>query len=412
MTTLMVANHVAEKGNKPDQIFAIARAAKEAIAKVGKDKVVNASLGVIYNEEEDFASFTTVENHIKQMAAEDLMNYAAIEGMPDFLDAALEMTFQGNMPANTYTKSVATPGGTGALRHVIFNYLDPGQKLLVPDYYWGSYKTIAQEHHRVIDTYPLFNAENKFNLEGTQEKVEAVLKEQDNLVIIFNSPAHNPTGFSMTEADWLNILDFFKSVTLDPKKKITILLDIAYIDFSAPSREARKFLRLFTGLPENILVTIAYSMSKSFLAYGMRSGALVGISSSPEVIAEFFETNSLSNRGVWSNGTRLAQRLLADVVQDPLLRSKIEEEQTAIRELMQKRVKIFKDEGNSIGLITCPYQSGFFITIPADNPTVTAQKLANEHIFVVNMDKGIRLAICGVPQHKLPGLATKIKAAL
>lgn len=412
MTTLMAAAHVAKKGNKPDQIFAIAQAAREAIAKVGKDRVVNASLGVIYNEEEMFASFPTVENHLKQMSAEDLMNYAAIEGNADFLQAAVEMTFQGNMPENTYAKSVATPGGTGAIRHVIFNYLEPGQKVLVPNYFWGSYRTVAQEHHRGIDVYPLFDDNNNFDIVGFQDKVEEVLKEQDNLVIIFNSPAHNPTGYSMKETDWNQVLDFIKVCAQNKQKKITLLLDIAYIDFSGPSREARRFLRLFGGLPENIFVTIAYSMSKSFLIYGMRSGAVVGLSSSPEVVDEFFEVNSLSNRGVWSNGTRSAQRLLADVVKDPELRAKIEEEQTAIRGIMEKRVKIFMDEAKSVGLETCPYQSGFFITVPARDPRTSTKKLAEDNIFVVNMEKGIRVAICGVPSHKLPGLATKIKKAL
>jgi aromatic-amino-acid transaminase len=412
MKTLVAAAHVAKKGNKPDRIFAIARAASEAIAQVGKDRVVNATLGVIYNEQENFASFQSVENHLKQMAPEEIMNYAPIGGLPEFLDAAIEMTFQGNMPENTYAKSVATPGGTGALRHVIYNYLEPGQKVLVPDYFWGSYQTIAQEHHRGIDTYRLFDKNNSFNISSITEKVEELLKEQDNLVIIFNTPAHNPTGYSMTDADWHQVLDLMKACARNKEKRIIILLDIAYIDFAGKPKEVRSFLRLFGGLPENILVTIAFSMSKSFLMYGMRSGALIGLSSSPEVIDEFFEVNSLSNRGVWSNGTRSAQRLLVDVVKNPELKSKIETEQTAIRELMNKRVDIFMQEAQRVGLETCPYQSGFFITIPAQDPVESARKLAQDNIFVVDMCTGMRVAICGIPTHKIPGLAAKIKKAL
>ena len=113
MKTLVAAAHVAKKGNKPDRIFAIARAASEAIAQVGKDRVVNATLGVIYNEQENFASFQSVENHLKQMAPEEIMNYAPIGGLPEFLDAAIEMTFRKHAE-NTYAKSVATPRHWGS----------------------------------------------------------------------------------------------------------------------------------------------------------------------------------------------------------------------------------------------------------------------------------------------------------
>ena len=85
--------------------------------------------------------------------------------------------------------------------------------------------------------------------------------------------------------------------------------------------ETRGFMKLFGGLPENILVTIAYSMSKSYLIYGLRSGALIGLSSSEEVIEEFYRVNVCSNRGIWSNGTRCAQKLLADVENNPAFKS-------------------------------------------------------------------------------------------
>lgn len=411
MTTLMAANHVAEKGTKPDLIFAIAKAASDAVAEVGKDKVVNASLGVIYDEQEKFASFISVENYIKHLPADDLMNYAPIGGLPEFLNAAMEMVFQGNMPENTYAQAVATPGGTGAIRHVFYNYSEPGQKILVPNLFWGSYRTIAREHHRNIDTYPLFDENFNFNVNGIKDKVRALLKEQDNLVIVFNTPGHNPTGHTISEPDWIQLIDFFKDCAQDKQKRITLLLDIAYIDFSGNPAESRKFFRLFSELPKNILITVAYSMSKSFLIYGMRSGALIGLSSDPEIVAELALANTNSNRGVWSNGTRAAQRLLADVVGSPELRASIAEERIRLREILQKRAEIFLEEADQVGLKLYPYHGGFFITVPASDPAGVAQRLTNDHIFVVNMDQSLRVAICGIPTHKVLGVAGKIKKA-
>ncbi|ATW26617.1 aminotransferase class I/II-fold pyridoxal phosphate-dependent enzyme [Candidatus Formimonas warabiya] len=411
-STFMVASHAANKGAKPDPVFAVSKAATDAIAAIGKEKVVNASIGAIYDEEEQFASFPAVQNYFKQISPEELMNYAPIGGLPDFLQAAIDVTFQGNFPENSFARAVATPGGTGAIRHLFFNYLEQGQKALIPDWSWGNYRTIAHEHQRDIDTYMLFDENNRFNINSLKEKTGALLKVQDRVVVVFNTPAHNPTGHSVTDADWVQIIDFMKECAQDQQKKIILLLDIAYIEFAGEPEETRKFFRLFHDLPQNILVTIAFSMSKSFLIYGMRSGALIGLSSSQEVVNELSQVNIASNRGVWSNGTRGAQRLLADVWKNPQLKEAIDQERAAYRQLMAKRAGIFMEEAQEVGLNTFPYHSGFFITIPAANSAEATQKLTQDHIYALALNKGIRIAICGIPTYKIPGIAGKIKKAL
>lgn len=408
----LAASHAAGKGAEPDAVFSILKEANIAIQKYGRDKVINASIGAIYTEEEKFASLASVEDYLRKMPAEELMNYASISGLPDFLDAAISDTFQGFQPKDTYVSAIATPGGTGGVRHTIYNYSEQGQKVLVPDWAWGPYHTIAREHLRGTETYQMFDQDYHFNTNALMEKAEGLLKNQDNLVIIFNTPAHNPTGYSVTDEEWRKLLEFFKACAEDEKKKIVLLLDMAYLDYAGTAEETRGFLQLFTGLPANILVTIAYSMSKSYLVYGLRSGALIGLSSSAEVIKEFSQISAFSNRGVWSNGTRCAQRLLADVAKDPVLRSKITAERNVYRDLLQKRAGIFLEEAKEIGLQLMPYQSGFFITVPADNPRQLAEKLMSNNLFTVPLKKGIRIAVCAVPSHKMPGMAKTIKAAL
>jgi aromatic-amino-acid transaminase len=408
----ITASHAAAKGTEADAVFSILKAANTAIAKFGKEKVINASIGAIYDEKEQFATLSAVEDYFRRIPAGELMNYAPISGLPEFLDAAIEYTFQGFQPDNSYARAVATPGGTGAVRHVIYNYLEQGQKALIPDWAWGPYRTIAAEHMRSVDTYTMFDKDYKFTLTSIMEKTEELLKTQDNLVVVFNTPAHNPTGYSITSEEWSKLIDFFKGCAQQEQKKIILLLDMAYIDYAGTSEETRGFMKLFGGLPENILVTVAYSMSKSFLMYGLRSGALIGLSSSKKLVEEFSRVNAFSNRGVWSNGTRGAQRLLADVVKDASLRTKIEEERVFYSELLLKRANLFLKEALEVGLQTMPYHRGFFITVPVAEPQVLAEKLMQEQIYSVPLKKGIRLAICAVPLHKIPGVATKIKEAL
>ncbi|MDD4146113.1 MAG: aminotransferase class I/II-fold pyridoxal phosphate-dependent enzyme [Clostridia bacterium] len=409
---LLVASHAAGKGTEADAVFSILKEANAAIAKLGKDKVVNASIGAIYDEEENFVTLSAVEDYFRRLPAAELMNYAPIAGLPEFHAAVLEQTFQGFQPDNTYAKAIATPGGTGAVRHVIYNYLEQGQKVLIPDWAWGPYRTIAAEHSRGIETYCLFDEEYRFNLASIKEKIEELLALQDHVVIIFNTPAHNPTGYSITLAEWRKLVELFKDCTADPKKKIIPLIDLAYLDYAGTSEETRGFMKLFSELPENILVTMAYSMSKSFLIYGLRSGALVGLSSSEAVIEEFYRVNVCSNRGVWSNGTRCAQRLLADVAKNPALKTKIDEERAFYSRLLFERANLFLQEAAEVGLQLMPYHSGFFITVPAANPRALAAKLMQEQIYAVPLKKGVRFALCAVPTHKISGMPTKIRQAL
>jgi len=408
----MVADHARNKGAQPDAVFAVAKQANAAIAQYGRDKVVDASIGAIYDDNEEFAYFSAVQDYLTQLPAAEMMNYAPIAGLPDFQQAAIEQTFQGYCPAKSFVKAVATPGGTGAVRNVFYNYLAEGQKALVPDWFWGNYRTIAQEGNRDIDTYKLFDAENRFNVESLQIKAKELLKIQDNLVIIFNSPAHNPTGYSMTEDDWVQVINVLKDCAENSRKKIIALIDIAYIDYAGQASETRKFFRLFEGLAQNILVTVAYSMSKSFLVYGMRSGAMIGLSSSQEIVEEMFRVNSASNRGIWSNGTRGAQCLLAEVSKNAKLREAIDKERKVLRDLMAGRAEIFMAEAQEARLETFPYHSGFFITIPAINPVEATKKLAQDNIYALALNKGLRVAISGIATQKIAGIAGKIKKAL
>lgn len=411
MVMTMTASHATGKG-EADAVFAVLKAANDAIARVGKENVLNASIGAIYDEEENFVTLSTVNEYYRQMPAEEIMNYAPIAGVPAFLQAAVDFTFQGYQPANTYARAVATPGGTGAVRHVFYNYVEEGQKALIPDWFWGPYRTIAVEHRRDVDTYQMYDENYRFTLASIKEKSKEMLKIQDNLVIVFNTPAHNPTGYSMKKDEWKELVDFYKTLAADKTKKIVLLLDMAYVDYAGSVQETREFLSLFGGLPANILITIAFSMSKSFTMYGLRSGALIGLSSFIEIADEFAAVNSFSNRGVWSNGTRGAQVLLADVAKNPQLKSKIDAEREIYYQLIKKRAELFLREAKEVGLVTFPFNAGFFITIPAADPKGAAAKLAEDNIFLVPMKKGLRIAICAVPTQKIPGLATKIKAAL
>ena len=406
--TTMTASHAFGKG-RPDPSFSSAGNAGAAIARFGKENVVDATLGVLKDDEGNFLSLPTVEKIYRSLPADELMDYAPIEGLSAFLTAAKEFMFQGHQPKGTYTSGVATMGGSGGIRHMIYNYVDEGESFLIPTWHWGPYREMATEYHRKWELYEMFDENDRFNLKGMKEKALEILAKQNTLMAIFNTPANNPSGYSMTDEDWKEITDFFRQCAKDESKKLIILWDMAYIDYAGDPHETRSFLKFFEDMPENILTAVAFSMSKAFSVYGMRGGALMCLTTSKEVADEFEQVNTYSNRTTWSNGARGVQKMLVDIMADSAVKEQIDKEREAARLMLANRAELFVKEAREVGLHILPYQSGFFITVPARDTAGLADKLAKRNIFVIPLARAIRFAISAVPTRQIPGLATAAK---
>lgn len=406
--TTMTASHAFGKG-RPDPSFSSAGNAGAAIAKYGKENVVDATLGVLKDDEGNFLSLPTVEKVYRALPADELMDYAPIEGLASFMEAAKEFVFQGHQPKGTYTSGVATMGGSGGIRHMIYNYVDEGETFLIPTWHWGPYREMATEYHRKWEMYEMFDENDQFNLKGMKEKALEILARQNTLMAIFNTPANNPSGYSMTDEDWKEVTDFFRECAKDESKKLIILWDMAYIDYAGDPHETRSFLKFFEDMPENILTAVAFSMSKAFSVYGMRGGALFCLTTSKEIADEFEQVNTYSNRTTWSNGARGVQKMLVEIMNDPATKEQIDKEREAARLMLAKRAEMFVKEAKEVGLHILPYQSGFFITVPAKDTAGLADKLAQRNIFVIPLARAIRFAISAVPTRQVPGLATAAK---
>ena len=404
----MAASHTAEKRLK-DAIFGASAACNEAAKKYGKDKVTNATIGVLMNDDGTLACLPTVEKIYRELPMTDLVAYAPIAGLPAYLTAVESLVF-GDFRPEGYISAVATAGGTGAIRHAIANYAERGDFVLTSDWFWGTYKVICHENGCQLKNFTLFDESQNFNLTDFTAKTEEILATQDSLLIIINSPAHNPTGFGLSSEDWDGVLAVLKKEAAKGKK-INLLVDIAYIDYAGDKKDTRAFMAKFGGLSENIFVMTAFSMSKSYTFYGQRTGALVALSSSKGVIDEFNEVVKYSSRATWSNINRGAMELLVRIQNDKAALAEYEKERNALYETVKRRAAVFMTEAKECGLKALPYTGGFFISVPATDSKAVCEKLHEELIFAVPLGLGIRVAACSVSEEKMKGVAAKMKDA-
>ena len=394
----------ASKSNSPDLAFTINAKVKKAQAQYGKDNVINAVLGTLADDEGNIIALDSFYSRLEKMDRGQIAAYAPIEGEKSYRETVVDLCF-GDYKPDAYISAIATPGGTGAIRCGIFSYADVGDPVICHDYFWQPYKKMCDEFERDFRTYNFLTDDFKFDIKAYEKAQNEALKDHDRMVSIINSPGNNPTGYSLTDQEWDQVIDISKKAAA-VGKKITLVIDVAYIEF-AGNGEQKKFFKKFEDLPENLFVLVAFSMSKAYTAYGLRSGAAIGISPSKEIIEEFNQVLSTSARVNWSNGVHAPQHILVDLAKDENIKE-YESELKDLKVMLADRAEVFVSEAKKHKIEIIPYFGGFFAFIPTEKAFEIVEKLEKENIFTIPSQKGIRVALCATNKKDIVKLVQRI----
>ena len=131
-----------------------------------------------------------------------------------------------------------------------------------------------------------------------------------------------------------------------------------------------------------------------------------------EIAKEFVDVMSVECRASWSNGNRAAMTALANIINNEELFAEVKAEREAYLNTLNHRSRIFMEEAEKIGLKTCPFDSGFFITVPCEDPDSTGEKLQENNLFAVALGKGIRISAASNTDEQLRKIPSILKAAL
>lgn len=392
----------------PDKLFGINALANERAEEIGKENVINCTIGKLLDDKGNLVVLSSVVDCLRNLSPADFADYAPIAGIPAYLEACKKAVFVDEMP-EAFVEGCFTPGGTGAIRNAVSCYTKPGERIITGDWYWSPYKLIAKEQGRDLVTYTLFDKEGKFNHKAFGEKLAEVLAKQEETLIIINTPAHNPTGYTFSHEDWDKVIEELKKFS---DKKIALLVDIAYIDFAGEQKKTRGFFSKLVGLPDNILPMVAFSASKGFTLYGMRCGALLCMAPNAGIAKEFVEANKVASRATWSNGNRAAMTVIAQIFNNKELLEKVTKERNDYMRLLSKRGQAFMEEAEKAGIVPCAFDSGFFLTVPCENAEAVGVELQKENIFAVAIGEGIRVAVASIPEDKCRLIPAKLAKAI
>lgn len=408
----LLAKHAIIKEDKSNIITMGTIAQKE---KAKNPKIINATIGMLYNEEGKLLTFKAVNKVLSLLSDEEKYSYASTPGNPSFQNALKHWIFQeheSEILKKMKCSIMATPGGTGALSNTFTNYLNPGDKILLPSYMWGNYKQLAYESFSYYETYELFTSTGEFNIDNLYSKMVDVKKSQERIVLLINDPCQNPTGYCMTKEEWEKVVSIINELSSDGTP-IILIHDIAYIDYDYRGMEySRDILRLFKDFNESVLAILAFSGSKTLGLYGVRIGAQVALSKKSINIDEFAQAAKFSSRCKWSNATNLGMNIISRIMSSQKLETEFKIELVSAQELLAKRALTFLEECFKINLVTLPFRCGFFITIPCKNPLQVYQKLVEKGIHIIPLDDVLRVTISAISIQECKILPAIIKEAM
>ena len=387
----------------------ILKISKDAIA-ASKiyDDVINASIGMFYDEDKSIGGMPVVSKAIRSLPDDKILPYPAVDGGADFKNNVISWVlgkYEDSIRKQMFINACATPGGSGAIASTLAVYANPGDSLFVSDIRW-QYERFADRAKLNIFEHKLFKGDN-FDMESFKNRLHELCAIQKRVIVIVNDPCHNPTGFTLSEAEFEQIIDIMNELE---KNMIVFLYDLAYLDFSHED-DNRKKITYIPKLKNHVMTILSFSGSKTFGAYGLRLGAAIGLSHDETQVNEFHKKYVNEARGSWSATPTVSIELLNHFSKKEN-KNEFLKGLDHINTLVQKRSASFIKQAKEIGLKTHPFRSGFYTVVLTPDPETDYLKLAEHHIYAVPMSGGIRLALCSLSTLEIEGLPQKIKKIL
>jgi aromatic-amino-acid transaminase len=400
--------------NKKGGIFAVAGRAKAAIAKHGADAVINSSLGNGMDDQGKLFIIPTFVKAIKDLINEDprvITSYTPPGGL-----AALNINYpkyilQGvDMPDDLAIRCIPTHGGSGGLTLSIMNLAAETVVSHLP--YWPNYNLICKQNSRKIAGFNLLDDNLDFDIADFEKVAIKISEAEGRLFCMMNSPYSNPTGASLTEAEWLQMGEVLKNL----KGEKTIVLDMAYIDFGPKGKDPADlaFLPKLFEITPDLNVVLVPSISKSFMAYGFRLGAAILLSRDNEQADHWWNVMEGTTRGSNSNNCTIAQQALNRVLENDALIADVEKERNEINKVIQERFTAFSEEANKAGLKISKPKGGYFTMVYVKNPGEVAARLEERNVFTVPITEpeGLRISICALPVSQCRRLVAEIASVV
>ncbi|MDC7241124.1 MAG: aminotransferase class I/II-fold pyridoxal phosphate-dependent enzyme [Spirochaetales bacterium] len=390
---------------------------KKGLVMQGSDaagKRINASIGMATEDDGSPLRLKGIESLVN-LAPEKVFPYASSYGFLPLRKKWQEIIRVKNpsLKDTELTLPVVTNALTHGLSMAGYLFLDEGDSVISPDYYWGNYNLVFKNAYGVeIDTFTTF-VDGGFNLEGMKEKL---MSPGTKKVVLLNFP-NNPTGYTPTIEEMAGIKEIILEAA-EAGKNIAVIIDDAY--FGLVFKEDVATESIFASLAElheNVLAVKIDGATKEDYVWGFRVGFMTfswkGMTA--EAGQTLVDKAGGAIRGSISNDSMLSQNLLLAGYADP----GYEADKKAKYDLMKGRydlvVKTMESHSEYKEYFEAvPFNSGYFmcVKLKAGNAEDVRQKLlADYDTGIIALGDLIRVAYSSLPEKYIEELFNNIYSA-
>ena len=382
-----------------------------------RGKAINATIGMAMEDDGSPMRLPSIAEKLNMNPAE-AFTYASSYGKPELRKAWQALIYKKNPSLKS---RISLPITTNALTHGLstagFLFVNPGDRILVTDKFWGNYRLIFEiGHEGKIETFNTF-AGDGFDVPALQSALKANPGKQ---ILALNFP-NNPAGYTPAENEIEQIADVLLE-SAGKGNRLLVLIDDAYFGlvFRKGVFKESIFAKL-ADLHENILAVKVDGATKEDYVWGFRVGfityACKGITVATCSALE--EKTGGAVRGNISNASHLGQSLVFAAINSPtyeaekqskydLIKSRFDRVQEVLAQNAEKYSPFFK---------ALPHNSGYFMCVQL-NDALDAESI--RQILLKKYDTGLiavgnmlRVAFSSVPADKIPVIFENIfKACL
>ena len=320
---------------------------------------VNLGVGVYFDDNGKLPLLECVQKAEKTMMEKPTARgYLPIDGIAAY-DAAVKSLVFGADSEPVQSGRVATVqgiGGTGGLKigADFLKRLNPNARVLISDPSWENHRALFTNAGFTVESYRYYDAAQRgVDFAGMLADLNAAAP---GTIVVLHACCHNPTGYDITAAQWLEVIAAVKA------KNLTAFLDMAYQGFGHGIAEDGAVIGKFVEAGLNFLVSTSFS--KSFSLYGERVGALSVLCENQEEASRVLSQLKIVIRTNYSNPPIHGGAVVAAVLGNPELRALWEKElggmRVRIKAMRQKLVDGLKAAGVKQDMSFITSQIGMF----------------------------------------------------
>ena len=324
--------------------------------------------------------------------------YTGLAGDPAFNMAAAQLIL-GDAVSFARVASVATPGGTGAIRQALelIRMASPDATVWLSDPTWPNHPSIIKYLGMKMAEYRYFDAATRgVDFDGLMADLGRVAPGD---VVLLHGCCHNPTGANLTAGEWAQVADVLAARGAVP------FVDLAYQGFGDGLEEDAAATRMIAARFPQVL--IAASCSKNFGIYRERTGILIALSDAGQR-ATVQGNLAFLNRQNFSFPPDHGARLVTMILEDDALRADWKAE---LEDVRQNMLSLRQGLADALRMAT---NSDRFDFIAKHRGMFSRLGLSPEQVVTLRADHGIymvgdsRINIAGLNAHTVPILAAAI----